>query len=189
MTDDPDRCPSAPSISSIIKHSVVPDPTSNAHLHEIFAETVRSMHHYVPLHRAVLVTVGAHYRDLLAVACWSENQAEGSRTLALRLPVEDSLFAHVAAQRFEFSDDYFGLFSGTSIERQLLLDGVNGGSYMICPIKVGGGMVGLIAFSSDLPGAFGDFESLDPNRTFAPLAAELSRLRQEPNRQASVDHP
>jgi len=150
---------------------------ADSHLHEIFTATADCVHRYVPIHRAVLIAVKSHYRDLLAVARWSKGESDGPRTLALRLPVEDSLFAHVAAQRFEFSDDYFGLFSGNSIERQLLLDGVTGGSYVICPIKIDASLVGLIGFSSLLPGAFSNLESLDPDRTFAPLAAELDRLR------------
>lgn len=187
MTDQPYKLSTINPPEATDEYRVAEKQAGNAHLHEIFAETVRTMHHYVPLQRAVLVVVGDHYRDLLAVASWAENQTEGSKTLSLRLPIEDSLFAHVAAQRFEFSDDYFGLFSGTSVERRLLLEGIHGGSYIICPIKVEGGLVGLIAFSSDLPGAFGDFEAFDPNRTFAPLATELTRLRQEPNRPASAD--
>lgn len=154
------------------------EKASLSHLHEIFVATADSVHRYVPIHRAVLVAVLSHYRDLLAIARWSNGESDGPRILSLHLPVENSLFAQVAAQRFEFGDDYFGLFSGNSMERQLLLDGVTGGSYVICPIKIDASLVGLIGFSSILPGAFGDMESLDPDRTFAPLAAELGRLRQ-----------
>jgi hypothetical protein len=179
MPPDPESTSKPLTIGPAGLESTPIETAVNPHLHEIFVETADSVHRYVPIHRAVLVAVMSHYRDLLAIARWSEGESDGSRILSLHLPVENSLFAQVAAQRFEFGDDYFGLFSGNSIERQLLLDGVTGGSYMIYPIKIDASLVGLIGFSSFLPGAFGDLESLDPDRTFAPLAAELGRLRRE----------
>lgn len=168
MADDPDRT-----------HAAAPflRTAGPNHLQELFAATVRSIGHYLPLTRAVLVSVGYHHRDLLAVASWSEHSSSPSRLLSVRLPVEHSLFSHVAAERTEFSDDYFGLFSGSSLEHRLLLEGVEGGSYMIHPIKMENRVVGLIALSSSLPGTFSDFDSLDPLHTFAPLAMELARLR------------
>ena len=158
----------------------VTDIPARSHMYELFVETTSSVNRYIPLQRAVLVAVGRHYRDLLAIAGWRcDSEDDGTRSLSLRLPVEESLFAQVAAQRFGFSDDYFGLFSGNSVERKLLLDGNTGGSYVIWPLRDDSSIVGLIGFSSDLPGAFTELEAIDPERTFAPLAAELTRLRHE----------
>jgi hypothetical protein len=152
---------------------------AHTHLHELFIETARSFHRYIPVHRAVLVAVGDHYRDLIVIAGWTDiGNNSGARILALRLPVENSLFAQVAAQRSGFTDDYFGLFSGNSIERKLLLDNATG-SYVIWPLRIGASIVGLIGFSSELPGAFVELEAIDPERTLAPLATELARLRTE----------
>lgn len=152
---------------------------AHAHLHELFIETARCIHRYIPVHRAVLVAVGDHYRDLIVLAGWPDiGSNAGARTLALRLPAENSLFAQVAAQRCGFSDDYFGLFSGNSLERQLLLDNITG-SYVIWPLRIDASIVGLIGFSSELPGAFVELEAIDPEKTLAPLATELARLKSE----------
>jgi len=153
--------------------------TVQTHLNELFVETARSIHRYIPLQRAVLVAVRDHYRDLIAVAGWSLFGKEGGlRTLSLTLPAEDSLFAQVAAQRFGFSDDYFGLFSGNRIERGLLIDNLTR-SYVIWPLKTESSLVGLVGLSSEYAGAFIELEAIDPERTFAPLTTELARLRNE----------
>jgi GAF domain-containing protein len=168
MSEDPDRQePAAPFLRM----------AEAGHLQELFAATIRSIGHYLPLTRAVLVSVGYHHRDLLAVASWSDHSSSPGRLLSVRLPAENSLFSQVAAERSEFSDDYFGLFSGSSLEHRLLLEGLEGGSYIVHPIKIDSRVVGLIGLSSALPGTFIDFDSLDPLHTFAPLAMELSRLR------------
>ncbi len=168
MSDDSDRAP----VSSPLLKTAGAD-----HLQELFAATVRCICYYLPLTRAVLVSVGYHHRDLLAVAAWSEHSMQPSRLLSVRLPAENSLFSQVAAERSEFSDEYFGLFSGSSLEHRLLLDGVDGGSYLIHPIKMENRVVGLIGLSSAVPGTFVEFDSLDPVHTFAPLAIELARLQ------------
>jgi len=152
---------------------------AHAHLHELFVETARSIHRYIPLQRAILVVARAHYRDLIAVAGWSLSNRNGAtRTLSLALPVEDSLFAQVAAQRFGFSDDYFGLFSGNSIERRLLIDDQTR-SYVIWPLKVEASLIGLVGLSSEFPGAFTEIDAIDPERTLAPLTSEMAHLRAE----------
>lgn len=176
MTPDDDIADRSSLIERALSGATRP---AHAHLHELFIETARSFHRYIPVHRAVLVAVGDHYRDLMVIAGWSDSgNNAGARTLALRLPVENSLFAQVAAQRSGFSDDYFGLFSGNSIERKLLLDNTTG-SYVIWPLRIDASIVGLIGFSSELPGAFVELEAIDPERTLAPLATELARLRSE----------
>ncbi len=176
MHDDPDRN-SDNAVTALTGSTANSNLPSTDHLRELFAATVKSIRRYLPVNRAVLVAVGDHYRDLMAIAGWSDSSAETTKVLSLRLPVEQSLFAHVAAQRFEFSDDFYGLFSGTSLESRLLLDGIEGGSYTIRPIRLDSRVVGLIALASTLPGAFGDFDSLDPDHTFAPLALELAELK------------
>ncbi|MBI5266976.1 MAG: hypothetical protein HY851_07055 [candidate division Zixibacteria bacterium] len=149
---------------------------AHTHLHELFVETARSIHRYIPLQRAILVVARDHYRDLIAVAGWGADQGGATRTLSLALPVENSLFAEVAGQRFGFTDDYFGLFSGNSIERRLLIDSRTH-SYVIWPLRVEASVVGLVGLSSEYPGAFTEIEAIDPERTLAPLAGEMARLR------------
>jgi hypothetical protein len=153
---------------------------AHAHLYELFVETARSIHRYIPLQRAILVVARDHYRDLIAVAGWSQSDRDGActRTLSLVLPAENSLFAQVAAQRFGFSDDYFGIFSGNSIERRLLIDSQTR-SYVIWPLRVEASLIGLVGFSSEFPGAFTEIDAIDPERTLAPLTSEMAHLRVE----------
>ena len=168
MNNDPDTAP--------LTDITLAKP-AHAHLHELFMETARSIHRYMPLQRAILVVARDHYRDLIAVAGWSlSDRSGGTRSLSLVVPTENSLFAQVAAQRFGFSDDYFGIFSGNSIERRLLIDSQTR-SYVIWPLRVETSLVGLVGLSSEFPGAFTEIDAIDPERTLAPLTSEMAHLR------------
>ncbi len=90
------------------------------------------------------------------------------KNLSLRLPAESSLIRQAAEDGDVFTDTFFGLFSGSTFEKHLLIDSRTE-AFMLQPVKYEGRVVGIVGFSSNVADAFLTF---DTDR----LAAVLERL-------------
>jgi len=142
-------------------------PEPGRPLPDVLADVTNRLQAKFAIDRGVLLVKEDRGTRLIAIA--SIRRGREKRRLSLRLPEVSSLFARVADGGLIFTDEYYGLFSGNTFERNLLIDDATQ-SFVIVPLKHDGRVLGLLGFSSDQPTAFA---ALHDNR-YAPLWAELA---------------
>jgi len=122
---------------------------------ELFFELTRRLKSQFNINRGVLLLRVPSEESLAAISTWHNGQTREG--LALRLPVESSLFAHVADDGEVYTENFCASFSGNFFEKKLLLDD-NSRSFVLQPLKHDGEVIGLLGFSSEEPTAFTLFE-------------------------------
>ncbi len=123
----------------------------DAELSDSFFSLTKELRKKFAIHKGVLVIRHDNGGRLSAISTWRNGSARDG--LALKFPVEGSLFEKVAQQGQLFSDDYYGEFSGNFFERKLLLDD-DSRSFAVQPLKADGRVIGLLGYSSRRPTAF-----------------------------------
>ncbi|MEE8577061.1 MAG: GAF domain-containing protein [candidate division Zixibacteria bacterium] len=139
-------------------------------LSDIFSELTRKLQDYFEISKTVLVIKEETSSHFLAVATFSENKTR--KNLSLRLPGHSSLFEKAAEMGLVYTESFCELFSGSAMERNLLLD-EESRAYALVPLKHDGKVVGVLGLSSDQPDAFLMFENGCLDRIAAGLAARI----------------
>lgn len=117
----------------------------------LFASVTKTLTRYLNIHRGVLAL--ARPGGTLLTAVSSFNRGQECRRLSLPIPGESSLFRQVAEHRILFTDEYFGLFGGSSIEHRLLID-EDTKSIAVMPLVAEGNCLGVVAYASAESHAF-----------------------------------
>lgn len=138
----------------------------------LFATVTRTLCRYLSIHRGILAVETEGGARLTAVS--SFNRSSEFRQLSLPIPETSSLLRKVAEHRFLYTDDYYGLFDGSSIERRMLID-EDTASIAVMPLMFEGSCVGVVAYASTEPQAFvGAEEDL-----LLPICEQFARLLAE----------
>jgi transcriptional regulator with GAF, ATPase, and Fis domain len=146
--------------------------SSPANPAELFPELITELRNHLSVSRAVLVIREKAASQYLAVA--TVNGGRARKNLTLRLPGQSSLFDQVANGGIAYSENFCGLFSGNSFERNLLID-ADSQAFAVMPLKSDGQIVGVLGLSSDTPMAFATIDDGAMDRVSDQLAACIAR--------------
>lgn len=135
---------------------------------EIFADLTRELQKKYAITKGVLIMREPAGTRYIAVATMARHQE--LRKLSLLLPTKSSLFEIAAEDGNIYTENYFGLFSGNTFEKNLLLD-KSTESFMLHPVKCEGRVVAVIGYSSDVTDAFVTFD----NRLLANVCEQFGR--------------
>lgn len=142
----------------------------------LFESVTKTLCRYLAIHRGLLAMETEKGVRLTAVS--SFNRGNEFRQLSLPIPEASSLLRKVAEHRFLYTDEYYGLFDGSSIERRMLID-EDTASIAVMPLMFEGSCVGVVAYASSEPQAFVGAEEdllLPICEQFAKLLAAHSPL-------------
>ena len=145
---------------------------ADADLAELFRGLTRTLQTSLAIQRGVLIVREQSAARLLAVSTFERGAVR--KNLSMCIPDSASFFEQVAGDGNLFTDDYYGLFSGNSFEKRLLI-GDDTKSYAVVPLKCDGRVVGLLAFSSTEQAAFTAVEEGLLSGLTDRLAAHISR--------------
>ncbi len=145
---------------------------------DLFINLTRKLCDHLEIARGILIIRDAIGARLVAVSTFENGCIR--KNLSLRVPESSSFFEHVAGDGKPFTDEYYGLFSGNSFEKRLLI-GDDTRSYAVLPLNHDGRIVGLLAFSSSEPAAFATVEEGCLGDIADRLAAHISRQLNQPD--------
>lgn len=136
----------------------------------LFSTVTRTLCRYLSIHRGLL----ALDADKRLTCVSSFNRGDEFRQLSLPMPEQSSLLKKVAEHRFLYTDDYFGFFDGSSIERRLLID-EDTASIAVLPLMHEGLCLGVVAYASSQPQAFVGAEE----ELLIPICEQFAKLLAE----------
>ncbi len=139
---------------------------------ELFFELTRQLKSRFNINRGVLLLRVPSEESLAAISTWHNGQTREG--LAIKLPTESSLFAHVADDGEVYTENFCASFSGNFFEKKLLLDN-SSRSFVLQPLKHDGEVIGLLGFSSEEPTAFTLFGEGVVDQMAADFAGILKR--------------
>lgn len=133
----------------------------------LFSTVTKTLCRYLSIHRGLL----ALDSDKRLTCVSSFNRGDEFRQLSLPMPEQSSLLRKVAEHRFLYTDDYYGLFDGSSLERRLLID-EDTASIAVLPLMYEGICHGVVAYASSQPQAFVGAEE----ELLLPICEQFARL-------------
>jgi GAF domain-containing protein len=145
---------------------------------DLFINLTRKLCDHLEISRGILIVRDEFGARLVAVSTFEDGCIR--KNLSLQVPESSSFFEHVAGDGRPFTDEYYGMFSGNSFEKRLLL-GDDTRSYAILPLNHDGKIVGLLALSSAEPAAFATVEEGFLGNIADKLAAHINRQLNQPD--------